>query len=307
MHTKQYKEIINPVVNNANTKYLIFIYLYTSSPYYLLVYDDHNDLDINELIYINIKNSYDELTYNMIFNKKENDFYEYSINDTEQGIAKWTEKDIMKDNSRYLTASFNKKEEKEYDIRCHSDEGWVVSDTYNGWTENNTVYKGIYTGRCTTNTWEDVINEWRNGIPYMYPMTITQNFSYNASLEFRNIKTIYSDIVKHIATNDSDSGFSLFFKIFNQPDNQFKLKDIGAKNILLYEIDSSSYLITPNEIDGTDFRNMKKFIDSAKYEVQQLFWITVGKIINLNKNKYKNIKISNSIKYNYFALEVKFS
>jgi hypothetical protein len=115
------------------------------------------------------------------------------------------------------------------------------------------------------NMWDDVLNDWENGIPLKYPKGL-KRFQWNTSVLKKGVP--FKQSFKEDLWLAQNQDFSAF---------QEHIKKSRNKYVVAFpNLSKDSMLVIP--MPGKNYATLKDFIDNAPKIQQQEFWKRVAKV-----------------------------
>jgi len=116
--------------------------------------------------------------------------------------------------------------------------------------------------------WSNVLENWKNGIPFKYPLNLKKQFQWNTSVLKNNGNTPYKQtfqIDNNLAQIQSIEEFNKHFK--------------NSKNkyvVAFPNLSGDTILVCPMPINKKNYVTLKDFIDNASITQQKEFWKKVA-------------------------------
>jgi hypothetical protein len=158
--------------------------------------------------------------------------------------------------------------------------------------------------------WNEVLQNWENGIVLQYPKQLKGKFLWNTSVLKNNGNVTYKQSFitnKHLPEKQDQTDFQ-----------EYITKSKNKYVIAFPNLSKDTMLVIPMPIEGKNYATLKDFIDNASEIQQKEFWKKVSKVAKKfmkEKGKvwisvhgfgvpYTHVRISSQPKY-YFDNELK--
>lgn len=147
--------------------------------------------------------------------------------------------------------------------------------------------------------WSEKVNQWKNGIPQIYPKNIKKKFIYETYVCDRNLENQYKE--RFIENNELEKRKEQNYNSFEKYINVSKNKYVTS----FYNISKDTMLIVPIPKQNKSYSTMKDFIDNASETQQKEFWKKVAIELNKMLKSYDKIYVNtHGLAVNYFHLRL---
>ena len=158
--------------------------------------------------------------------------------------------------------------------------------------------------------WNDILNNWKNGIILKYPKHLKDSFEWNTSVLKDKGKSIYKQRFKLNYSLPKLQNYTAFQEYIKKSKNKYV--------VAFPNLSKDTILVIPIPMDGNNYATLKDFIDNASIQQQKQFWKKVANVANKFMNKkgkvwisvhglgvhYTHVRISSEPKY-YFDEKLK--
>jgi hypothetical protein len=132
--------------------------------------------------------------------------------------------------------------------------------------------------------WNDILNDWENGIGLKYPKQLKGRFQWNTS------------VLKNGGKSEFKQSFRTNTKL-PQKQNTKEFKEHMLKSTNKYvtyfpNLSKDTMLVIPMPVRGRNYATLRDFIDTAPEIQQQEFWKTVAHVAKDFANKHEKVWIS---------------
>lgn len=135
-------------------------------------------------------------------------------------------------------------------------------------------------------TWNNILDNWENGVPHTYPSRMKDSFFWNTSVLSNKGNTPFLERFRTCNELPKRQSYTSFQKHID------KYKDTHPYAISFNNISGDTRLIIPAPVKGKSFPTMKKFIDNASRQHQIEFWKYVAKEVKKEMKQHSELYIS---------------
>lgn len=133
-------------------------------------------------------------------------------------------------------------------------------------------------------SWNNTIENWKNGNPLTYPKNLKKTFLWRTSVFKEDGNSKYKQEFESCPQLDLKQNYYDFQQYINQSKNKYVTS--------FYNLSGDTILVVPMPKNNKNFSNLKNFIDNASKTQQKYFWEHVADIINIQKNNHQHLWIS---------------
>jgi hypothetical protein len=156
--------------------------------------------------------------------------------------------------------------------------------------------------------WINVLENWKNGIPFRYPKNLNGRFQWNTSVLKNNGNVPYRQAFKVDNNLAQVQSLDEFERHFRNSKNKYV--------VAFPNLSGDTMLVCPMPMNSKNYATLKDFIDNASITQQKMFWkkvaITIKQFMKTHNNvwvsvhglgvDYTHVRISSSPKY-YFDIK----
>ena len=125
--------------------------------------------------------------------------------------------------------------------------------------------------------WSNVLENWKNRIPFKYPSNIKGRFQWNTSVLKNNGNSEYKQTFRVDNNLVQTQSLDVYSEYFKNSKNRYV--------VAFPNLSGDIILVCPMPMNGKNYATLKDFIDNASLTQQKEFW---KKVAVIAKKNYEN-------------------